>query len=81
MSSSRPTPRTHRLAVWNTFDVERRHTIDLTKGFPSRVELISFGTLLRSRVAYFAERRALSQSIGGNRRLFDRSGRFEDLFV
>ena len=73
--------RTVPLAVWNTFDVERRHTIDLTKGFPSRVELISFGMLPRSRVAYFAEWRALSQSLGGNRRLLDRSGRFEDLFV
>ena len=69
------------LAVWNTFDVERRHTADLTKAFPGRVELISVGTIPRMRLAYFAEWRALSQSIGGNRRLLDRSGRFEDLFV
>ena len=73
--------RTVPLAVWNTFDFERRHTADLTKGYPGRVELISFGTIPRSRVAYFAEWRAISQSIGGNRRLLDRSGRFEDLFV
>lgn len=73
--------RTVPLAVWNTFDLERRNTIDLTKGYPGRVELISFGTIPRSRVAYFAEWRAISQSIGGNRRLLDRSGRFEDLFV
>ena len=69
------------VAVWNTVDFERRHSADLTKGFPSRVELISLGTIPRTRLAYFAEWRALSQSIGGNRRLLDRSGRFEDLFV
>ena len=43
------------------------------------MELISFGS--NRRLSYFAEWRALSQSIGGNRRLLDRSGRFEDLFV
>lgn len=67
------------LAIWNTFDVERRHSSELTKGFPSRVELISFGS--KGRLSYFAEWRALSRSVGGNRRLLDRSGRFEDLFV
>jgi hypothetical protein len=75
------TRRTVPLAVWNTFDLERRHSADLTKGFPGRVELISVGVIPRTRVAYFAEWRALSQGIGGNRRLLDRSGRFEDLFV
>lgn len=69
------------LAVWNTADLEWRHSADLVKGFPSRVELISAGPIARSRAAYFAEWRALSQSIGANRRLLDRSGRFEDLFV
>lgn len=69
------------LAVWNTFDVERRHAIDLVKGFPGRVELISAGPIGRSRSVYFAEWRALSQSLGGNRRLLNRSGRFEDLFI
>jgi hypothetical protein len=78
-----PEPRssTFPLAVWNTVDLEARHSADLVKGFPSRVELISAGPLGGSRAAYFAEWRALSQSIGGNRRLLDRSGRFEDLFV
>ncbi|HJR60783.1 MAG TPA: hypothetical protein VJ813_15340 [Vicinamibacterales bacterium] len=69
------------LAIWNTVDLEWRHSADLVKGFPSRVELISAGPIGRSRLAYFAEWRALSQSIGGNGRLLDRSGRFEDLFV
>jgi hypothetical protein len=69
------------LAVWNTVDLERRHSADLTKGFPSRVELISAGHLGSSRVAYFAEWRALSQSVGGNGHLVNRSGRFEDLFL
>ena len=69
------------LAIWSTVDVERRHSIDLTKGFPSRVELISAGSLGESNIVYFAEWRALSQSIGGNRRLLNRSGRFEDLYV
>jgi hypothetical protein len=69
------------LAVWNTADVEWRHSTDLEKGFPSRVELISAGPLGRSGVAYFAEWRALSQSVGGNGQLVNRSGRFEDLFV
>jgi hypothetical protein len=69
------------LAIWNTVDIERRHSIDLTKGFPSRVELISAGSVGDSNIVYFAEWRALSQSIGGDRRLLDRSGRFEDLYV
>ena len=69
------------LAVWNTADLEWRHSTDLVKGFPSRVELISSGQLGRTRAAYFVEWRALSQSVGGDGRLVDRSGRFEDLFV
>ncbi len=69
------------LALWNTIDLEARHSADLVKGYPGRVEIISAGPLGRSGAAYFAEWRALSQSIGGNRRLLDRSGRFEDLFV
>lgn len=69
------------LAVWNTADLEWRHSAGFAKGFPSRVEIISAGPIGRSRAAYFAEWRALSQSIGGNGRLLNRSGRFEDLFV
>jgi hypothetical protein len=69
------------LAIWNTVDMEWRQTTDLTKGFPSRVELISAGPLGRTRAAYFAEWRALSQSAGAGGRLLDRSGRFEDLFL
>lgn len=69
------------LAVWNTADLEWRHSTDLAKGFPSRVELISAGPIGRSRAVYFAEWRALSLSVGGNGRLVNRSGRFEDLFV
>jgi hypothetical protein len=69
------------LAVWNTIDLEWRHSADLVKGFPSRVELISAGPVGRSGASYFAEWRALSQSIGGNGRLLNRSGRFEDLFL
>jgi hypothetical protein len=73
--------RTIPLAVWNTMDLEWRQSADLVKGFPGRVELISAGPIGRSGASYFAEWRALSQSIGGNRRLLNRSGRFEDLFV
>ena len=73
--------RTIQLAVWNTGELEWRQTTDLAKGFPSRVELISAGPLGRTRAAYFAEWRALSQSVGANGRLLDRSGRFEDLFL
>ncbi|MGQ0737389.1 MAG: hypothetical protein ACT4QD_27555 [Acidobacteriota bacterium] len=69
------------VAVWNTVDLELRHSADLRKGFPSRVEIISAGPIGRTRAAYFVEWRALSQNIGSNRRLLDRSGRFEDLFV
>ena len=69
------------LALWNTYDLERRHSAELTKGFPSRVELISAGPLWSRGGAYFVEWRALSQSIGGGGRLLNRSGRFEDLFV
>ena len=69
------------LAIWNTVDLEWRHSADLAKGFPSRVELISAGPIGQSRASYFAEWRALSQSLSGDGRLLNRSGRFEDLFV
>ena len=69
------------LAVWSSFDAERRHSADLSKAYASRVELISAGPIGRSRVSYFAEWRALSQSLQGNGQLLNRSGRFEDLFV
>jgi hypothetical protein len=73
--------RTPPVAVWNTFDIERRHSADFTKAFPGRIELISAGPIGGSSTVYFAEWRALSQSIDGNRHLLDRSGRFEDLFM
>jgi len=69
------------VAVWNTLDAEWRHSADISKGFPGRVEIISAGPLGGTRAAYFAEWRALSQSLGGDGRLVNRSGRFEDLFV
>lgn len=73
--------RTIPVALWNTFDLEWRQSTDLTKGYPGRVEVISAGPIGRSRGAYFAEWRALSQSVGGGGRLLNRSGRFEDLFL
>jgi hypothetical protein len=69
------------LAIWSTVDAEWRHSADLSKAFPSRVELISAGPIASSRLSYFAEWRALSQSLQGNGRLLNRSGRFEDLFL
>lgn len=69
------------LAIWNTVDFEARHSADLTKAYPGRVELIAAGRVGRSRAVYFAEWRALSQSVGAGGRLLNRSGRFEDLFV
>jgi hypothetical protein len=71
--------RTFPLAVWSTFDVERR--ADVTKGYPGRVELISAGRLGSSSASYFAELRLVSLHIGSGNALLDRSGRFEDLFV
>lgn len=68
------------LAIWNTVDLEWRHSADFIRGFPSRVEVVSAGPIGR-RASYFAEWRALSQSLGGNGRLLNRSGRFEDLFL
>ena len=68
-------------AVWNTVDLEWRHSAGLVKGFPGRVEIISAGPIRRSQAVYFAEWRALSQSVGGDGRLLNRSGRFEDLYV
>lgn len=73
-------------AVWNTFDGDWRHSAGFSKAFPSKIEPISFGSLafgpLRAtRASYFVEWRALSQSLGGNGRLLNRSGRFEDLFL
>jgi hypothetical protein len=69
------------LAVWNTVDLEWRHSTAPAKGLPSRVEVISAGGVGRTGAAYFAEWRALSQSVGGDGRLLNRSGRFEDLFL
>jgi hypothetical protein len=68
------------VAVWNTLDAEWRHSVDLSKAFPGRVEIISAGPIA-TRASYFAEWRGLSQSLGGDGRLVNRSGRFEDLFV
>ena len=73
--------RTVPLAVWNTIDAEWRHSAGFSKVFASRVELISAGSIGDSGFSYFAEWRALSQSLQGNRRLLNRTGRFEDLFV
>lgn len=83
MEPVRPMPAhaTVPIAVWNTFDFERRHTADVTRGFPSRVEFISAGPIASTGALYFIEWRTLSQSIAGNGRLLNRSGRFEDLFV
>lgn len=69
------------LAIWNTVDAEWRHSADLSKAYPSRGELISAGPIAKSRLSYFAEWRALSQSLQSNGRLLNRSGRFEDLFL
>ncbi len=69
------------VAVWNTFDLEHRASAGLTKGFPSRVELISGGPLGRGGISYFVELRAVSQQIGPGNRLLNRSGRLEDAFL
>lgn len=79
--AGREPTRTLPVALWNTADLEWRHADDLVKAFPSRVEFISAGGIGRTRAAYFIEWRALSQSVGANGRLLDRSGRFEDLFI
>jgi len=76
-----PSHQTVPVAVWNTFDLEYRRTPGFTKGFPSRVELISGGPIRSTRASYFIELRALSQQIGAGNRLLNRSGRFEDAFV
>jgi len=68
------------LAIWNTVDLESRHSQEFSKVFPSRVELISGGPIGQGG-AYFAEWRALSQSVAADGRLLNRSGRFEDLYV
>ena len=73
--------RTIPLAIWNTLDAEWRHSADLNKAFPSRIEIISAGSIGGTRASYFAEWRALSQSLMSNGRLLNRSGRFEDLYV
>lgn len=76
-----PSHRTLPVAVWNTFDLEHRQSGDLTKAYPSRIELISSGAIGASRASYFLEWRALSQQIGARNRLLDRSGRFEDALI
>lgn len=76
-----PSHSTVPLMVWNTVDLERRHSADVMKAFLSRVEPISIGRIGSTRAAYFIEWRAVSQNVGGDQRLVNRSGRFEDLFV
>lgn len=76
-----PSHSTIPLMVWSTVDLERRHSADVTKAFLSRVEPISIGRIGSTRAAYFIEWRAVSQNLGGNQRLVNRSGRFEDLFI
>ena len=76
-----PSHATFPLMVWNTVDFDRRHTADANKVFLSRVEPISIGRIGSTRAAYFIEWRAVSQNIGGNQQLVNRSGRFEDLFI
>lgn len=73
--------RTVPVAIWNTVDAEWRHSTDIQKTYPSRVELISAGAIGTTGASYFAEWRALSQSVLSNGRLLNRSGRFEDLFL
>lgn len=73
--------RTIPVALWHTADLEWRHSGDLVKGFPGRVELIASGPIGKSRAAYFAEWRAVSLSLDGSGRRQNRSGRFEDLLV
>jgi hypothetical protein len=67
------------VAIWSTADYERRAATN--KAFASRVEIISAGPIGRTRAAYFAEWRLLSQQIASGNTLTNRSGRFEDLFV
>jgi hypothetical protein len=69
------------VAVWNTTDLEWRQSVELLKGYAGRIELISAGPVGSRGAAYFIEWRALSQSLGGDGRLANRSGRFEDLFL
>jgi hypothetical protein len=64
--------RTLPLAAWNTVDIEHRDAADLTKGFPSGVEIISGGRVGRTPASYFIELRALSQQIGSGHRLLNR---------
>jgi hypothetical protein len=73
--------RTIPVAMWSTADLDWRSATDRLKGFPSRVEFISAGRVGRTSAAYFVEWRAISQNVGGDGRLLDRSGRFEDLFL
>ena len=76
-----PSHTTVPVMIWSTVDVDRRHSANVTRGFLSRVEPVSIGRIGSTRAAYFIEWRAVSQSVGGNQRLLNRSGRFEDLFV
>jgi hypothetical protein len=80
LDGSAPMP-TIPVAVWNTLDAEWRHSAELSKVFPGRVEIISAGPMGATRASYFAEWRAVSLSLGADGRLVNRSGRFEDLFL
>lgn len=76
-----PSHSTVPLMFWNTVDLDRRHSADANKAFLSRVEPVSIGSIGSTRAAYFIEWRAVSQNVGRDQRLVNRSGRFEDLFI
>ena len=73
--------RTVPLAVWNTVESRVAARDRPRERVPESCRLISAGPIGGSRAVYFAEWRALSQSVAANGRLVNRSGRFEDLFV
>jgi len=77
--------RTLPLAVWlsgRRDDLpEAPGLADEVSEYLNRVEVISAGRIVASRLSYFVEWRVLSKETRADGTLRDRSGRFEDLFV
>ena len=78
----RPAHKTWPFAVWATWRGQwETDPAGRGRGLPNRVEIISGGSIARSRAFYFLEWLPVSQQTDGNNRRVERHGRFEDVFV
>ncbi|MGH9788534.1 MAG: hypothetical protein ACRD4U_07530 [Candidatus Acidiferrales bacterium] len=78
---NQPAEKTWPFAVWATWRGQWEPGRDRGRGLPNRVEIISGGSIARTRAFYFLEWLPVSQQTDSQNRRVERHGRFEDLFV